>query len=176
MLRRNFEEGFDFSSLKMKSTGGRPSIHYQLAIDCFKSLCMMADTDTGKRVRKYYLQIEKEFFNQRNHQLALDNMDIDTAKQVFEKTTDVLRRYDEDQKMKIQIFFDQRIIVSENKADWVTTLAVYEMYVREYDRDGVIAWCHFTYHFRQMFPNVGYGQKKVDGQGLMVFYGIKLLY
>ena len=55
-LKNNFEEGFDFSTSKWKSTGGRPTIHYQLAIDCFKSLCMMAHTDTGKEVRKYYLQ------------------------------------------------------------------------------------------------------------------------
>ena len=56
----NFEAEYDFSSKLMKSTGGRPSHGYFLTVDCFKSFCMMAGTERGKEVRKYYLAVEKE--------------------------------------------------------------------------------------------------------------------
>ena len=32
-----------------------------LTVDCFKSLCMLSNTTQGKLVRKYYLEIEKEW-------------------------------------------------------------------------------------------------------------------
>jgi hypothetical protein len=32
---------------------------YFLTADCFKAFCMMAGTEKGKQVRKYYLKIEK---------------------------------------------------------------------------------------------------------------------
>jgi phage anti-repressor protein len=59
MLTTNFEEGIDFLTARLKSTGGRPAEGYYLAVDCFKSFCMMAGTEKGKEVRKYYIRIEK---------------------------------------------------------------------------------------------------------------------
>jgi phage anti-repressor protein len=59
-LERNFEERQDFLTLRLKSTGGRPGDGYFLTVDCFKSFCMMAGTDKGKEVRRYYLEIEKK--------------------------------------------------------------------------------------------------------------------
>jgi phage anti-repressor protein len=79
VLKANFEEGADFDSRRsenQKSTdldfginrnqdrgwgGDRKSVYYFLAVDCFKSFCMMAGTDKGREVRKYYLQIEKKY-------------------------------------------------------------------------------------------------------------------
>ena len=78
MLKANFEEGIDYTSLnltvkresfdstkrlnqKQGRGGDRRSVKYHLTIDCFKAFCMMAGTEWGKQVRKYYLSIEKEF-------------------------------------------------------------------------------------------------------------------
>ena len=59
-LIRNFEEGVDFSTKWLKtSTGGRPSELILLTIDCFKSLGMMAGTEQGKVIRKYFLECER---------------------------------------------------------------------------------------------------------------------
>lgn len=59
-LKRNFEEGEDFSVESLKnSTGGRPRICIMLTVDCLKSLGMMAGTSQGKQIRKYFLQCEK---------------------------------------------------------------------------------------------------------------------
>lgn len=59
-MKNNFEEGLDFSTKGWKtSSGGRPSQLIVLTIDCFKSLGMMAGTEQGKAIRKYFLECER---------------------------------------------------------------------------------------------------------------------
>ena len=59
-LKNNFEEDMDFLTKGLKtSTGGRPSDFIVLSIDCFKSLGMMAGTEQGKAIRKYFLECER---------------------------------------------------------------------------------------------------------------------
>ena len=59
-LTNNFEEDVDFLTKRVKtSTGGRPSESIVLTIDCFKSLGMMAGTQKGKEVRRYFLECER---------------------------------------------------------------------------------------------------------------------
>ncbi|MEH1791142.1 hypothetical protein [Nostoc sp.] len=59
-LKSSFEQSVDFSSLNAKtSTGGRPRNCIMLTIDCFKSLGMMAGTEQGKAIRKYFLECER---------------------------------------------------------------------------------------------------------------------
>lgn len=41
-------------------TGGRPSEQLYLTVDCFKQLCMMANTEKGREVRKYFLECERK--------------------------------------------------------------------------------------------------------------------
>ena len=71
VLLKDFEEGQDFSRILGKSTGGRPAENYFLTIDCFKSFCMMAGTERGKEVRRYYLAVEKAFVEAREKIPAL---------------------------------------------------------------------------------------------------------
>jgi phage anti-repressor protein len=55
-----FVEGMDFSSFTRKTPqGGRPSESIQLTVDCFKSWGMMAGTEKGKEIRKYFLECER---------------------------------------------------------------------------------------------------------------------
>jgi phage anti-repressor protein len=61
MLKLNCKEGQDFSEMKLKSTGGRPSMKITLTVDCFKKMCVMANNTTGEKVRSYYLILEKLF-------------------------------------------------------------------------------------------------------------------
>lgn len=63
-LIRNFEKEFDFRITQMVETkpDGRFSHRYEkieLSIDCFKSLGMMAGTEQGKVIRKYFLECER---------------------------------------------------------------------------------------------------------------------
>ena len=63
VLTENFKQGEDFDLSKMRNQKGRggdhKSVEYRLSTDCFKAFCMMAGTERGKEVRRYFLQCEK---------------------------------------------------------------------------------------------------------------------
>jgi phage anti-repressor protein len=62
-LKEYFIEEKDFCFMCSKSkTGGRPSENIMLSVECFKSLCITAQNDFGKKTREYYITIEKIFF------------------------------------------------------------------------------------------------------------------
>lgn len=63
-----FEEGKDFTSVfvdtEVENNGGvqvRKLKDYWLTIDMAKELCMMSKTEKGKEVRKYFIQVEKNW-------------------------------------------------------------------------------------------------------------------
>jgi phage anti-repressor protein len=60
-LKSSFVVMEDFNQTVVNSTqqGGRPSDKYYLTIECFKMLGMMAGTEQGKLVRKYFLECER---------------------------------------------------------------------------------------------------------------------
>jgi len=59
-LVNNFEEEIDFLTKWVKTpAGGRPSESIWLTIDCFKSLGMMAGTQKGREIRRYFLECER---------------------------------------------------------------------------------------------------------------------
>lgn len=61
----SFEEGQDFTSVStdtVVANGARKPIQdYLLTIDMAKELCMMSKTEKGKEVRKYFIQVEKNW-------------------------------------------------------------------------------------------------------------------
>ena len=62
--RLDLNEGEDFDALILKDksiAGGRALAETKLTIDCFKLWSMSAHTSKGNEVRRYYLQIEKEW-------------------------------------------------------------------------------------------------------------------
>lgn len=76
-LIKNFEEKVDFEfsypgdKTSQISSGdknqfailktGRPTEHIFLSVECFKAMCMTANTAQGKRVRRYYLDLERRW-------------------------------------------------------------------------------------------------------------------
>jgi phage anti-repressor protein len=61
LLESKFEKGFDFcGEVRKNSKRGRPVEKIFLTPDCFKQFCMMAGTQKGKEVRRYYLNCESE--------------------------------------------------------------------------------------------------------------------
>jgi hypothetical protein len=103
-------------------------------------------------------------------------MDADTAKIVYDNTINLAQKYNREHEEKIRIFHDAFISFTGIKNDYFSTGSVYEKYAREYDFDEVLSRCSFIYRFRKLFPEIGYGQKKVGGYPYTVFYGIRLLY
>lgn len=60
-LIKNFEKGIDYLTIWVKTpSSGRPSESFLLTLDCFKSLSMMAGTEKGKEVRRYFLDCERQ--------------------------------------------------------------------------------------------------------------------
>ena len=64
-LIRNFEEGVDYRVHQISESapqGGLTHWHsIELTLDCAKSFAMMAGTDQGKVVRKYFIEAEKQY-------------------------------------------------------------------------------------------------------------------
>jgi anti-repressor protein len=75
-LVRNFEKGFDYSTKWMnvahdKALSASKTEVICLSIDCFKQLGMMAGTEKGKAVRRYFLECERRLNQQRLNPLAI---------------------------------------------------------------------------------------------------------
>jgi phage anti-repressor protein len=63
-LERNFEQGTDFTSFNRtvkREIGATSKTQINLTVDCFKAFCMMAGTEKGKEVRRYYIDLEKRY-------------------------------------------------------------------------------------------------------------------
>lgn len=61
MCEYGFEAQKDFTTFLSESTGGRPSQDAQITLDMAKEIAMLQRTEKGKEVRKYFIQIEKEW-------------------------------------------------------------------------------------------------------------------
>jgi phage anti-repressor protein len=71
-LKKYFIEGQDFSSdRRSASISGGSAISYSLTNDCFKEFCMVAGTENGKEVRRYYLNCEKQLKEAHVHRVAV---------------------------------------------------------------------------------------------------------
>lgn len=59
LLIKNFEEKKDYHISNDLSSTGRPNENIMMTSDTFKMMCMLADTDQGRKVRSYYVKLEK---------------------------------------------------------------------------------------------------------------------
>lgn len=49
----------DFLTLRLESTGGRPSTDYIIPLDIAKHLCMISGGENAHAIRQYFIQVEK---------------------------------------------------------------------------------------------------------------------
>ena len=54
------KEGKDFCRKNGKSTGGRPSIEYDLTIDCAKEICLTQRSDKSKELRRWLISLSNK--------------------------------------------------------------------------------------------------------------------
>lgn len=59
MCEYGFEEGKDFFTKMLESSGGRPSKDYDVTLSMAKEICMIQRTPEGKKVRQYLIDLEK---------------------------------------------------------------------------------------------------------------------
>lgn len=55
-----FEEGQDFLTNLLKTSKGRPKKEYYLTLDTAKEIAMVENNDQGRKVRKYFIEVEKK--------------------------------------------------------------------------------------------------------------------
>lgn len=72
MTEYGFIEGEDFITILGKSSGGRPSQDHALKLDMAKEISMIQRTAKGKEARQYFIQVEKEYKQQQQVPLTLD--------------------------------------------------------------------------------------------------------
>lgn len=64
MKEYGFSENIDFTSLSQnceKPQGGRPEINHAIKLDMAKEIAMIQRNENGKKVRQYFIQVEKDF-------------------------------------------------------------------------------------------------------------------
>lgn len=75
MIEYGFVDGTDFwSFLSKTSSGGRPSVEYNLTISTAKEIAMLQRNEKGKQVRNYFIQVEdryKKLAKDPSYQMAL---------------------------------------------------------------------------------------------------------
>ncbi|MDJ0712877.1 MAG: hypothetical protein QNJ54_01495 [Prochloraceae cyanobacterium] len=91
MLVKNFEEGIDYRLHQIRETRANGSFsHYwekiELTTGCAKEFGMLAQTDNGRLVRKYFIAAEKELKDSQQQQKKLSHIDLcyNLAKSVME--------------------------------------------------------------------------------------------
>jgi antA/antB antirepressor domain protein len=83
MCEYGFEVQKDFTTFLSESTGGRPSQDAQITVDMAKEIAMLQRTEKGKEVRKYFIQVEKEWNSPERvmaRALTIANKTIETLK------------------------------------------------------------------------------------------------
>jgi phage anti-repressor protein len=63
IVQADLIEGKDFSPKKGESTGGRPSIDYQLTMDAAKEICLLQQTQKAKELRRYLIKLDDKVTN-----------------------------------------------------------------------------------------------------------------
>ncbi|MCK0202166.1 antA/AntB antirepressor family protein [Ornithobacterium rhinotracheale] len=53
------EDYFSFSQICEKPLGGRPAIEYHLTLTMAKELAMLQDNEMGRKIRRYFIEVEK---------------------------------------------------------------------------------------------------------------------
>ena len=64
ITKYKFERDIDFIGFSLKNEkpiGGRPTKEYYLTIDTAKEICMIENNETGRKIRKYFIEVEKRY-------------------------------------------------------------------------------------------------------------------
>ena len=88
----DFKENIDFSILNSGNpNGGIDKIDYIVTIDMAKELAMLENNEKGKEIRKYFIKVEKEYFDS----LSKNSNELNFYKEKYfesiERENDLLR-------------------------------------------------------------------------------------
>jgi phage anti-repressor protein len=163
VLKANFSEE-EFSRIIGKTSkgtkGGRPTEKYFLSVDCFKAFCMMAGTEKGREVRRYYLAVEKKYLDLRCRMPTPEFLE-DAIQRAVDKTLDkrqgaLLDDPNEAAYRELADFVREHLTVTgKHTQDFVDVKTLYDMY-RGYV-DHVLP--ERTFMYKILLDNPAIGQK-----------------
>ena len=111
MIDYGFEEGKDFSSFLSESTGGRPCKEYNISIDMAKQICMIQRSETGKKIRQYFIDLEKAW----NTPELIMARGLKAAQKMIEQKDEQIKLLVADNKsMKPKAIFADAVTASDN--------------------------------------------------------------
>lgn len=88
LVKYKFVENTDYicfrNFTKAEKYGNKTSIEYYLTIDTSKELCMIENTDNGRKIRRYFIEIDKRFRSIINNSSNMNDF-IKLALSEFEK-------------------------------------------------------------------------------------------
>ena len=64
LIKYKFEENIDYIGFSLKNekpSGGRPVKEFYLLMDTAKEVCMIENNDKGRKIRKYFIEVEKRY-------------------------------------------------------------------------------------------------------------------
>ena len=89
----DFEEGQDYFITKMSKTKklGRPTIDYLITLDMAKELAMLENNEIGKKARKYFIAVEKDYMKRTINRAI--------GKETRKTLTDIIKESGENERM-----------------------------------------------------------------------------
>jgi phage anti-repressor protein len=95
-VKNNLEKGIDFLGKSLKNgQRGRSGVSFELTCDGFKHFCLMAKTEKGRAIRKYFIEAEKALNNAIPlcQALAKENESLKSQPEVSTTTKWMVERY-----------------------------------------------------------------------------------
>ena len=144
-----------------KNLGGRPIEDIMLNVDTFKNLCMIAKTDKGKEIRKYYVKLEnihnKIIKEEIENQKLLLEQEKETTTKLLEEKDNIITNNEyvkkvEKHKFLIEKFKNKKCVyIAEIKDDLIKIGSTKDINKRHNGLSNTFGQCIFLDIFEQIF-------------------------
>lgn len=106
----SFEENVDYSKMSIPQNGNpKPIIEYIVTLDMAKELCMVSNTEKGRKVRKYFIEVEK----QANKPMTIEQLLLENSKVINQLQNKVITLQDTIEVQKPKVLFADSVTQSE---------------------------------------------------------------
>jgi anti-repressor protein len=112
MFEYGFEEGKDFLTILLESTGGRPQTDFALTLDTAKEIAMLQRSEKGKQARQYFIECEKQLRNLAPVQPSLPQTYAEALRALAEKIENEERLKSENQKLSAKSEYVDKVLSS----------------------------------------------------------------
>lgn len=105
----SFENMADYIIVKNDENSGRPREDYIVTLDMAKELCMVSNTEKGRKVRKYFIEVEK----QANRPMTIEELLLENSKVINQLQNKVITLQDTIEVQKPKVLFADSVAQSE---------------------------------------------------------------